>query len=164
MWLAERAWASPLRSLWPVVLALSLFALLTTRFVHNYFLVDDPLLIRQQCIRPEALRKVWTSWYFAPDLYRPLTATTLCANYEGAHANPTPYYVTNVLLMLGASISLGLLARALFGPGPASWLAASLYLVFPTCARTTSGFTAVALRDADRADRRRLLRLQGPDR
>jgi hypothetical protein len=138
MRLAERARARPLHSIWPVVLALSLFALLTTRFVHDYFLVDDPLLLRQQCMRPEALRSVWTSSYFAPDLYRPLTAATLCLDYERAHANPTPYYVTNALLMLGASVSLGLLARALFGPGPASWLAASFYLVFPVCVRTTS--------------------------
>jgi hypothetical protein len=122
----------------PVFVALPLFLFLTTRFVGNYFLVDDPLLLRQQCERPEPFRHVWTSAYFAPDLYRPLTAATLCFDHARAHLDPSPYYVTNALLMAAASAAVGLLARALLGPGPPAWTAAALYLLFPTCIRTTS--------------------------
>lgn len=122
----------------PVLVAIPLFLFLTTRFVGNYFLVDDPLLLRQQCERPEPFRRVWTSAYFAQDLYRPLTATTLCFDHARAGLDPAPYYVTNALLLAAASAAVGLLARALLGPGPPAWTAAALYLLFPTCIRTTS--------------------------
>ncbi|HTS89811.1 MAG TPA: tetratricopeptide repeat protein [Gemmatimonadales bacterium] len=124
------------RGLWPG-LGLALLALASTATsLGNLFAGDDVYIIvlndRVHTIAPfwDYLRQSYWPAQFGSTLYRPLTILGFAVQWKLGGGMPLIFHVVNVLLYLGATFAVWVLARQLL-PAAAAWLVAAYFTVNP---------------------------------